>query len=58
VEVVFVRLLHGVEVVEDAVELVKAMHGGQILVAVTEMVLADLRGGVPMRLEQLGDRGV
>ena len=57
-EVVFLRLLHGVEMIENAVELVEAMHGGQIFVAVTEMVLADLRGNVAMRLEQLGDRGI
>jgi hypothetical protein len=33
-------------VVEDAVELVEAVHGGQKLVAIAEMILADLRGRV------------
>jgi hypothetical protein len=41
--------------VEIAEEFVEAVHCGQKLVAVAEMVLTDLRGGVAMRLEQLGD---
>ena len=39
----FIRLFHGVEVIEDAVELVEAVHRGKVFVTVTEMVLADLR---------------
>ncbi len=34
------------------------MHRGQILVAVTEVVLAELRGGIAVVLQQLGDRRV
>ena len=49
------RLLLGVEVVEVAEELVEAVHRRQVLVAVAEVVLAELAGGVAQRLEQLGD---
>ena len=52
------RLLLGIEVVEVAEELVEAVHGRQELVAVAEMVLAELAGGVALRLEQLGERRV
>ena len=52
------RLLLGVEVVEVAEELVEAVHGRQELVAVAEVVLAELAGGVALRLEQLGERRV
>ncbi len=52
------RLLLGVEVVEVAEELVEAVDGGQVLVEVTEVVLAELPGGIAERLEQLGDRDV
>jgi hypothetical protein len=31
------------------------VHGRQVLVAVAEVVLAELAGGVAERLEQLGD---
>ena len=50
-----IRLFHRVEVVENAVEFVEAMHGGQEFVAVAEMVLADLRRRVAEWLEQFGD---
>ena len=40
------RLLLGVEMVEIAEELVEAVHGRQRLVAVADMVLAELSGGV------------
>ena len=49
------RFLLGVEVIEIAVELVEAVHGRQHLVLVAEMVLAELAGGVALRLEQFGD---
>ena len=49
------RLLLRVEVVERAHELVEAVRGGQSLVGVAEVVLAELRGHVALRLEQLGD---
>ena len=49
------RLFLGVEVIEVAEELVEAVHGRQVFVAVAEVVLAELAGGVAERLEQLGD---
>ncbi len=48
------RVLLGVEVVEVAEELIEAMHRRQELVAVAEVVLAELAGGIAERLEQLG----
>ena len=47
-------LLLGVQVIQVAVELVEAVHGGEELVAVAQVVLAVLGGHVPLRLEQLG----
>jgi hypothetical protein len=49
------RLLLGVQVVQVAVELVEAVRGRQELVAVAEVVLAELAGRVAELLEQLGD---
>ena len=49
------RLVLGVEVIEVAEEFVEAVHGRQELVAVAEMVLAELAGDIALRLEQLGD---
>ena len=49
------RLLLRVQVVEVAEELVEPVHGGQELVAVAEVVLAELAGRVAERLEQIGD---
>jgi hypothetical protein len=42
-------------VVERAIELVEAMCGGKSFVGIAQMVLAELRGRVTPRLEQLGD---
>jgi hypothetical protein len=53
--VLVLRLLLGVEVVEVAEELVEAVVGGQELVLVAEVVLAELAGGVAAGLEQPGD---
>ncbi len=50
--VLVLRLFLGVEVVEVAEELVEAVVRGQVLVAVAEVVLAELRGRVAVRLEQ------
>ena len=49
------RVLHRVEVIEIAEELVEAVHAWQIFVAVAEMVLAELPGGVAHRLQRGGD---
>src|SRR5262249_11477408 len=46
--------LFGIQVVEIAEELVEAMYGRQELIQIAEMVLAELSGGVAVRLEQLG----
>ena len=52
------RFLFGIQVIEIAEELVEAMDGGQVLVLVAQVVLAELAGGVAQRLEQFGDGGV
>ena len=49
------RVFHRVEVIEVAEKLVKAMDGGQIFVAVAEVVLAELAGGVALRFERGGN---
>ena len=49
------RLFLGVEVIEVAEELVEAVHGRQVLVAVAEMVLAELPGRVAEGLHEIGD---
>src|SRR5262249_12893398 len=52
--IVFVlRLLLGLEVIEVAEEFVEAMDRRYEFVAVAEMVLAELTGGVAERLQQL-----
>ena len=55
IEIAF-RLLFGVEMIEIAEELVEAVLGGQMFVAVAEMVLAELAGGIALRLHDVGDR--
>ena len=49
------RLLLGVQVIEVAEELVEAVRRGQELVAVAEVVLAELPGHVAERLQDVGD---
>jgi len=51
------RLFLGVQVIEVAEELVKAVGRRQMLVAVAQVVLAELPGGVALLLQQVGDRG-
>ncbi len=53
-----IRFFHGVEVVENAIEFVEAMHRGKVFIAVTKVVLADLRCCITVRLEQFGDRRI
>ena len=48
-------LVLGVQVIKVAEELVEAVHGRQELVAVPEMVLAELRRGITLWFEQLGN---
>ena len=52
------RLFFGVQVIEVAEEHIEAVLGRQVLVAVAEVVLAELRGVVAMRLERLRDGDV
>ena len=49
--VVRLRFFFGVQVVQVAEELVEAVVGGQMLVAVTQMVLTELTLRVPQRLQ-------
>ena len=49
------RILHRIEVIEVAEELIEAVHRRQIFVAVAEMVLAELPGGVAHGLQHGGD---
>ena len=49
-------ILHRVQVIEVAEELVEAVDGRQVLVAIAEVVLAELAGGVAHRLERGRDR--
>ena len=51
-------LFFSVQVIEVAEELVEAVVGGQELVLVAQVVLAELAGDVPQWLEQFGDSGV
>src|SRR5262249_46301527 len=52
------RFFLGVQVIEVAEKLIEAMVGGQELVLVAQMVLAELTGDVALRLQQLGDGAV
>ncbi len=49
------RFVLGIQVIEVAEEFVEAVHGRQELVAVAEMVLAELSGRIALRFEQFGD---
>ena len=50
-----VRVGHGVEVIQVSEELIEAVQRRQVLVQVAEVVLAELAGGVALRLERGGD---
>src|SRR6058998_2441134 len=51
-------LFLSVQVIEVAEELIETMHRRQVFVSVAQVVLAELGGGVAVRLEQLGDGGI
>ena len=51
-------LLLGVQVIQIAEKFVEAMRGGQHVIAVAEVVLAELAGHVALRPQQRGDGGV
>ena len=52
------RLLLGIEMIEIAEELIEAIDGRQRLVAVADMVLAELPGGVAEIFHDAADGGV
>ena len=52
------RFLLGIQVIERSEKLAEAVRGGQVFVAVAEMVLAELAGHVALRLEQFGNRHI
>ena len=52
------RLLLRIEMVEVAIELIKAVIGRQMFIPVTEMILAELTRSVTLRLEQLRNRHI
>ena len=58
-EVVFVfRLFLGIQVIKIAKKLVEAVVGGQVFIAIAEVVLAELTGGIPLVLQKHRYRGV
>ena len=48
-------LLLGIQVVEGAVKFFEAVNGRKMLVAIAEVILAELRGDVALLLEQIRD---
>jgi hypothetical protein len=52
------RLLLGVQVIEVAVELVETVARRQVFVAIAQMVLADLRGGISLQLQHFSNRRI
>ena len=51
------RVLHGIEVVEIAEELVEAVKRREVFVEIAQVILAKLAGGVPHRPKSGRDRG-
>ena len=49
------RVFHRVEVIEVAEELVEAVDGGQELIEIAQMILAELAGLVALRFERGGN---
>ncbi len=50
------RIFHRVQVIEVAEEFIEAVDGGQELIEIAEVVLAELAGGVALRFERGGNR--
>jgi len=57
-KVVLLGVLAGVQMVENPEELVETVHRRQVLVAIAQVVLAELAGRIAQRLEHLGQRRV
>src|SRR5262249_15953848 len=53
-----VGLFFGIEMVEVSEELIESVHSGQMLVAVAEVVLAELPGGITEIFHELSNRGI
>ena len=51
-------VLHCVQVVENTIELIEAVHRRQVLIAVAQVILAVLRSRVTLRLQEFGNRRV
>ena len=49
------RVFHRIEVIQIAEEFVEAVDGGQELIEIAQMVLAELAGGIAHGLERRGD---
>src|SRR5438552_14424949 len=50
------RIFHCIQVIEVAEELVEPVNGGQELIEIAEVILAELPGGVALRFERGGNR--
>ena len=48
-----VRLFLGIQVVEVAEEFIESMHGWQMLIAIAEVILAELAGGIAEMLHEI-----
>ena len=48
----------GIEVVEVSEELIESVHGGQMLIAIAEVVLAELAGGIAETLHEIPNRRI
>ena len=57
-KVVLLGILTRVEVIQDPEELVEAVHGRQVFVAVAKVILAELSGRVAQWFEHLGQRRI
>jgi hypothetical protein len=56
--VVLLRVLTGIKVIEDSIELVETVCCGQELVTITEVILPKLTGRITKRLKQLREAWV
>ena len=53
-----VRLFLGIQVIEVSEELIESVHGGQVLVAIAKVVLAELPGRIAETLHEIPNRGI
>src|SRR4249919_2363251 len=57
-EIILFDIFTGVKVIQNTVELVETMRSRQKLVAVAQMIFAELTCRIAQRLEQIGQRRV